>query len=186
MLRSSHLYKNLSKLSFTTTPSRSYKYQAEIYTNKFETSDDALKNDLKDANQHRVSQPNLYRFINAYHQYGFKKAKLDPLNQMNNQENYISELDPATYGLGKDAATSYPIQGLLFNSKCQEMTVEQIDAYLTSTYSSNIAIEFEFLTSEEEKLWLAKEFELMQQETIENRIKIDLLKLLQKSQVNYT
>lgn len=160
---------------------RNYHYQTEFYTNKFETFDQSLTDRLKSVNQSRNRQSNLYRFIHAYRQYGFKIAQLDPLNQQNNCSLFL-ELDPSTYGLEKDS-TRYAIQNLIHASDSEQLTITEIEDYLKKKYSEKISIEFDFITNPEEKLWIEQKFEEHLSKPIENNIRLALLNILMKSQV---
>ena len=140
-----------------TNQPRLYHYLTDIYTSKFENAE--LANELKaeylKANERRIAQPNLYRFIKSYQEHGYKKSTLDPLNQQKNeQEQVLSELDPTFYGLTRGDANKYSVEGLL--NANSSMTVEDLENYLKKVYSNSMTIEFEFLQSEEEKLWIAK------------------------------
>jgi probable 2-oxoglutarate dehydrogenase E1 component DHKTD1 len=178
MLKSSQLYKNLRKPMLGNL-ARAYNYQTELYAKKFEIRDAKLEEELRQVNRRRSAHPQLSRFIEAYHQHGVKLARLDPLEQHTNT-NPVPELDPATYGLEKTG--SYSTEGLLFGNE-KSMSVDEIESYLKNTYSSNMAIEFSFINNEEEKLWIAKEFEALSAQQVENKAKIDMLKLLINSQV---
>lgn len=179
MLRSSR-YLKLNKSKLTSFPAtRHFNYQKEIYINDFDCVGD--KKLAAQVTNSRASNPNLYRYINAYHKYGFKLAKLDPLG-LTNFDSHVDELDPAVYGLS-GTASKFNVDNLLFKPDSSQLDVTEIEAYLKRHYSSNCAIEFDHLQNEEEKLWLAKEFEAVNSKTLENNVKLDLLKLLLKSQV---
>jgi 2-oxoglutarate dehydrogenase complex dehydrogenase (E1) component-like enzyme len=167
---------------------RKYNYQTEIYTGKFKLDhslNETLKSEINSQIHLKNEQPNLYRYIKAYHQYGHIHGQINPLEQVeqsNTLESKLFELNPEYYGLKNDS-TLYSTQGLLFGASNNSMTLNEIEKYLQSVYSSNMTIEFDFISSEEEKHWLAKEFEAIQNQALDKKIKIDLLKLLLKSQV---
>jgi 2-oxoglutarate dehydrogenase complex dehydrogenase (E1) component-like enzyme len=164
---------------------RKYNYQKEIYTNKFEIREDRdLKDQLAKINSHINAQPNLFRFVNSYRQNGFRVANLDPLNQ-EKQSVELQALDPKTYGLDLKDEKLYDTTGIIFNSSNQRMTIKQIEDYLKDTYSSNLTIEFDYIQNEEEKLWISKEFEKLKTLNLESKTKIELLKLLSKSEVKF-
>jgi 2-oxoglutarate dehydrogenase complex dehydrogenase (E1) component-like enzyme len=164
MLRASKIFSSLQQTSSLSrqlnsvlkSQSNSYHYQAEIYTNNFENSElkKELKSDLLKLNRHRIDQPNLYRFIKSYQEHGYKIANLNPLKTSTNEIN-ITELEPEFYGLSRND-TKYSVDGLLNANGSASMTVNEIENYLKKIYSQQITIEFEFLQSEEEKLWLAR------------------------------
>jgi 2-oxoglutarate dehydrogenase complex dehydrogenase (E1) component-like enzyme len=182
MLKSSQLCKNLRKPAVLSHLTRNYNYQTELYAKKLELKDERLAEELKLAYKHRAAQPQLSRFIEAYHQYGVKLARLDPLELNPVSNNLPVELNPATYGL--NASTTASTEGLLFGAVgSQSTSIGEIEAYLQRTYSSNMAIEFSFINNEEEKLWIAKEFEAMSATQVPSNDKIEMLKLLINSQV---
>ena len=169
---------------------RTHAYQSEIYTSRFEQAEDkALKDELTRSNALANEQPNLARFIGAWRRDGHKIAKLDPLNLSNGEataaaENNLSELRPKTYGLSHQAHKTYDNTGLLYSSGQSVMSLAEIEAYLSHTYSANMAIEFDFIKSSEEKLWIAREFERMSRAQVADDVKVELLDLLIKSQVS--
>ncbi len=136
-------------------------------------------------NEKILRQPNLYRYIDAYRQYGYKKSLIDPLNQ-NNPRISTAQLDPLRYGL--DHSTQYEVNDLLFllsnANGSSHWSVQQIESYLQDVYSKSCSIEFDYLRNEEEKYWIAREFEHMQQTTLDNQTRTGILKLMLKSEVN--
>lgn len=181
MLRSarylkSSFEKSISLCGGSSFQSRQFTYQKEIYTNDFEQVNHKIPKDVLDS---RAANPNLYRFINAYHKYGYKLARLDPL-ELTNLEDKMGELDPKNFGLDE---AKFNVDNLLHSVAGQQLGLSEVESYLKQAYSSNWAIEFEHLQSEEEKLWLAKEFEQINAKKIDNAVKLDLVKLLLKSQV---
>lgn len=193
MLRSSRFYRTLGnngrvdvfKLGAQMlTPNRAFNYQKEIYLNSYDShlNDKSLKDQLTNVNRHRANEANLYRYINAYHKYGVRQAKLDPLNQQINRTNAIDELNPTSYGLVDDNG-KHNVDGLLFNAQSSSLTLKEISTYLNNYYANNISIEFDFLQNEDEKLWLNKEYERIVGQTLDNGTRLDILKLLLKSQV---
>ena len=179
MLKSStFLYKNLHRSALNLSLTRSYNFQTELYAKKFETKDEKLESELRNVQQNRAQQSQLLNYINAYHQYGFKAARLDPLGL--NNLNGEAQLEPSIFGLEK--SQSFPTEGLVFGNQ-KNMSVEEIESYLKSVYSTNMAIEFSFIQSEEEKLWIAQEFESISSKQVDAKDRVDILKLLMKSQV---
>ena len=66
------------------------------------------------------------------------------------------------------------------------MKLSEIESYLKQCYSSEMSIKFEHLYREEQKLWLSREFEPFQTKQLNDNVKIELAKLLLKSQVRKT
>ena len=163
MLRAAKLFGSIQQSTFLSRQLNSifkiqfnnYHYQTDIYTSKFENTDVSqdLRRELLTLNKYRNEQPNLYRFIKSYQEYGYKRSQLDPLNTKTENELSLSELEPEFYGLLRND-NRYSVEGLL---NCNAtMTIEEIEKYLKKVYSQHITIEFEFLQREEEKLWLAR------------------------------
>ena len=165
---------------------RNYNYQNQIYNSQFEsTAKDAesLKTKLDSVRAARNAQPNLFRFVKAYHQNGHKKGHINPLSSAASRPE-VFELEPGFYGLDRqDTATKYSTQGLL-NSDASAMTVSEMEAYLNRTFSDKMTIEFEHVQCELEREWIAKEFEKTQASQVDIGDKVEILKLLLKSQVN--
>lgn len=187
MLRSSRYLKSSLEKSISTSSAslsrRSFNYQKQIYLKNYENAvnieDRAFVDDVVKSRQ---SFSNLYRYINAYHKYGYQSARLDPLELENPRLHTLKNyLDPKEYGL--DSSEKFKVDNLLFNTNSNQLDLAEIEKYLKSHYSSNCAIEFDYLKNEEEKLWINKEFELLASYTINKEVKLDLLKLLLKSQV---
>jgi 2-oxoglutarate dehydrogenase complex dehydrogenase (E1) component-like enzyme len=181
-------HQNLNLLN-STISNRTYYYQTEIYNNEKVESrrvNNQFFENLRKQNENLYEkakqEPNLYRFIKAYHQYGFKIGEINPL-KLETIKNLPQELDPLQYGL--DRSQSYSTSGLLFNSNSEEpKSLNEIEDTLRAIYSKNITIEFDHISNEEEKLWIAREFESMSNKSLESKTRIEILNLLLKSQVN--
>jgi 2-oxoglutarate dehydrogenase complex dehydrogenase (E1) component-like enzyme len=171
--------------ALTVFPRRDHSYQTSIYTSNFEPQSPqiALNAQLDAAKAARNVQPNLYRFIKAYQQSGHKQGRIDPLEAVTESVKHI-ELDLDYYGLSPSDQGVYATDGLLNLKKAEEMSLAQIESYLKATYSGNMTIEFDFINSEAEKMWIVQEFEAMQAQELDYKDKLEMLKLLLKSQVN--
>ena len=133
-------------LSVISSTYRNHNFQTKIYTDKFTSKqipEAELKSDLENFKSKRNLQPNLYRFIKAYHQNGHKLGDINPLST--NEAAEHSELTPEYYDLQRDAAV-YATQGLL-NSQSSSMTLTEIESYLKNTYSDKMTVEFDFLST---------------------------------------
>lgn len=168
---------------------RLFSYQTDLFVKSFDEPPNAkLRGELESAQARRAEHSNLYRFIDAYYEYGHLNAKINPLddstsNIVNNSNHSLSKLlDPTSYGLSRSSA-KYPTNGLLFSpANSDQMSVEEIENYLKTIYSSKMTMEFKHLTNEEEKLWLVKEFEALNHQSLANGTKINIAKLLLRSQ----
>ena len=189
MFKVSRLLKqNNLKILNSTILNRTYYFQTEIYNNEKVESrrvNNQFNENLRKENEYfyekAKQEPNLYRFIKAYRQYGFKIGEINPL-KLENITNLPQELDPLQYGL--DRSQIYSTTGLLFNSNTEEsQSLNDIENSLREIYSKNITIEFDHISNEEEKFWIAKEFEIMSNKQLESNSRVEILKLLLKSQV---
>lgn len=172
------IIRSRSKLvSIASNSYRNFNYQKDIYTKNLQINDDYLKEELNELNKFKIEQPNLYRFIKAYHQHGHQQALTNPID---NKTVNLNELNPSNYGLNNENV--YSTEGLLF-SQYSNMNLDEIETYLKNAYSDKMSIEFDFITSEEEKLWIAREFEVIQLKELDKNVKIEIAKLLLKSQV---
>lgn len=185
MLKSSQILKQ--HLKCITQSSRKYYFQTEIYNNELVESRrvnnyvfENLHKENENFYEKAKQEPNLYRFIKAYRQYGYKIGEINPL-EFEKTTSLPNELNPLRYGL--DRSLSYSTKGLLFNSFDEPKNLNEIESSLREIYSKNITIEFDHISNEEEKLWIAREFEKMSSGKLNSKNRIEILKLLLKSQV---
>jgi probable 2-oxoglutarate dehydrogenase E1 component DHKTD1 len=181
MLRSSCLYKSL-QLGMARTcllTKRCFQYQNEIYVSNFEPSqgDETRRHRLAQANESRSAQPNLHRFIRAYQENGFKMGRVNPLGH---HVTKLDELDLKNFGLS--GSQQFPVDNLLFSTSKSSMTIDEIESYLREVYANKMTIEFDYIQNEEEKLWIATQFEKLQCEPISATSQLESLKLMLKSQ----
>jgi len=184
MLRSSCLYKSFQIGTARTClfAKRCFQYQNEIYVNKFESNrgeDETLHHRLAQANESRSAQPNLHRFIRAYQENGFKMGRVNPLG---NHVSQVDELDLKNYGLNSNNAKQFAVDNLLFSTSKSAMTIDEIETYLREVYANKMTIEFDFIQNEEEKLWIAAQFEKLQCDSVSSTNQLESLKLMLKSQ----
>lgn len=179
MLKISHfITKNLKNLQIK----NSYHYQNKIYKNPqvdLRPLLSTIREKISETNEKILNQPNLYRFIEAYRRYGYLASQINPLNGQ--QFDVTNELDPKKYGLSDNL--SYSIDGLLHLSNNQITSLQEVKDYLKNVYSSHMTIELDHITSEEEKYWLAREYEKLQQESLNHDTQLNIAKLLLKSEV---
>jgi probable 2-oxoglutarate dehydrogenase E1 component DHKTD1 len=160
---------------------RCFQYQNEIYVSNFESNrgDETIRNRMSRINESRSAQPNLHRFIRAYQESGFKMGRVNPLGD---HVVKLDELDLKNFGLSSNASTEFPVDNLLFSASKGSMTIQEIETYLREVYANKMTIEFDFIQNEEEKLWIAAQFEKLQREPISATNQLESLKLMLKSQ----
>ncbi|XP_055381186.1 probable 2-oxoglutarate dehydrogenase E1 component DHKTD1 homolog, mitochondrial [Condylostylus longicornis] len=144
-------------------------------TRSFKVSEDILKS--------RNSQSNLYRWVEGYRKHGHKLAMIDPVVFKGKNVSAIEELDPKYYGLKPDEN----VNSLgIFNNLSSKNTVSiaELEVLLKRVYCGSISSEFSYIESTEEKEWLSENYEKILQEKslIKNTDKIEVAKLLIKSQ----
>ena len=108
------------------------------------------------AQQNRIQNASLLRYVEAYRQHGHKRARIDPLGLTALPA--VAELDPTQYGLHPDE--SYDVSGIVdlpFTST--HATGEQIQRHLELTYCTSIAAEFIHLPSAAKQHFLASRLE---------------------------
>lgn len=152
--------------SVTHISSREYHSQKGVFGYKpLETKDFILSDE---AIAKRAEQSNLFRFINAYREYGHLRADLNPLKESACE---VPELDPRLYGL--KAGSTYDAQGLLAGCKGSH-TLEELEGILREKYCGRIAAEFAYLPTLEEREWFAAAFESLPDESLSNEEKLRL------------
>ncbi|CAL1263836.1 unnamed protein product [Larinioides sclopetarius] len=120
----------------------------------------------------------VYQIAEAFRNNGYKIANLNPLGEP--KSIYISSLDPLNYGLESNERVS--LSGIL-NSDKAEINSEDFLLALKRIYCDRIGVEFHHL-NENEKEWLAREFEKIQLEhEMSSQEKKNLVNELIKSQV---
>ncbi|XP_013778792.1 probable 2-oxoglutarate dehydrogenase E1 component DHKTD1, mitochondrial [Limulus polyphemus] len=163
--------------------SRSYHSKQGVYGYKpfpkeepFKVSQQAVDN--------RIKQSNLYRMITAYREHGHKVALTDPLATV--QSDPMPELDPSRYGLSSSDDSIIQLDGLVGLEKSKG-SVQEVIEFLKKAYCGPISVEFQHMSTEEEKEWFAQKFENMQQMWyLTPDKKRTLGKELLKSQMNYS
>lgn len=118
--------------------------------------------------QNRIQNANLVRLVSAYREHGHKKATLDPLGIK--QPRPVAELDPSLYGLSLDSSETYNVTGIVNIGK-ETATLQEILAHLDKTYCGNMAVEFSYLMTNEEREWFASEAEESPDWTISSETK---------------
>ncbi|XP_052058807.1 2-oxoadipate dehydrogenase complex component E1-like isoform X2 [Mytilus californianus] len=119
-----------------------------------------------------------YRLTEAYRKHGHKKATLDPLGLQ--QRCGAPEVELSNYGLSKDSTNQFDVNGILNNGATKLNTAQLIDT-LESIYCGPIAVEFDYLQTEERE-WFAHTFESQRKSLIPDERKADLAKLMLKCQ----
>lgn len=138
----------------------------------FKVSEDIL--------QLRNSQPNVFRWVEAYRKHGHKLASINPVSLKSNSS-LIDELTPEYYGLRSDD-TIRP-QGILNVSEIDSTTVVELQKLLNDIYcNSKASVEFAYIENQEEHEWLAENFEKLRKQSLSTNEKRKIAELLIKCQ----
>lgn len=143
----------------------------------FKVSEDIL--------QSRNSQPNVFRWVEAYRKHGHKLASINPVSLESNLSS-IDELDPKYYGLTSDDKLTP--RGILNVSNVNDngndsTTVAELQRLLNDIYcNSGASVEFAYIENLEEREWLAENFEKLQKQSLTAVEQRKIAELLIKSQ----
>ncbi|XP_055906250.1 probable 2-oxoglutarate dehydrogenase E1 component DHKTD1 homolog, mitochondrial [Eupeodes corollae] len=152
----------------------------------FKVSEDIL--------QSRNSQPNVFRWVEAYRKHGHKLASINPVafQPTSNSTSSMDELTPEYYGLTSDdritprgilnlsASTSASAVG---NSNGDTTTVGELQKILNDIYcNSGASAEFAYIENQEEREWLAENFEKLRTQSVSTEGRRKIAELLIKSQ----
>ncbi|EDV52980.1 probable 2-oxoglutarate dehydrogenase E1 component DHKTD1 homolog, mitochondrial [Drosophila erecta] len=133
----------------------------------------------EDVRASRNSQANVYRFVEAFRQHGHKLAAVNPISIRTRQPE-LQELSPAFYGL----QTQEPVRtdGLLSGPQVAQ-NVAQLEQLLKDIYCGrSTSAEFSYVEDIEEREWLARNFETLDQQQLANSERCEIAELLIKSQ----
>ncbi|KAH8308321.1 hypothetical protein KR059_010519 [Drosophila kikkawai] len=133
----------------------------------------------EDVRASRNSQGNVYRFVEAFRQHGHKLATVNPISIRASQEE-LQELSPAFYGL--QTQDSVRTAGLLSGPQVAQ-DVAQLEQLLKDIYCGrSTSAEFSYVEDIEEREWLARNFETLDQQQLQNAERCEIAELLIKSQ----
>ncbi|XP_063705809.1 probable 2-oxoglutarate dehydrogenase E1 component DHKTD1 homolog, mitochondrial [Culicoides brevitarsis] len=128
--------------------------------------------------QARVSNSNLYRWVEAFRSHGHHAAAFNPIDFKKDQPD-LPELKPSHYGLNLSDLIN--TDGILSCEK-SSLTVSDLENVLKSIYCGNVGAEFAYISSTEEREWLSENFETSLNEKIEDSVKREIAELMLKSQ----
>ncbi|KAI9199524.1 thiamine diphosphate-binding protein [Polychytrium aggregatum] len=135
----------------------------------------------------RVQNANLLQLVQAFREYGHRKAHLDPLGLLS--EESVPELDPARYGI-PETGTRFCLDGILHvgqsndpNISRESASIERILAHLKASYSSRIGFEFCHIPCPSEQRWFAQYIESYQKKQFSDQERLRIYQLLTKSEV---
>lgn len=139
--------------------SRNYHSKKGVYGYRPFTKEECFKVS-QEAVDNRMKESNLYRMITAYREHGHKVAFTDPLATV--QTDPMPELDPSRYGLSNSDDSIIQLDGLVGVEKSKE-SVQELIKFLRKAYCGPISVEFQHMSTEEEKEWFVQKFESMQE-----------------------
>ncbi|XP_034113046.1 probable 2-oxoglutarate dehydrogenase E1 component DHKTD1 homolog, mitochondrial isoform X1 [Drosophila albomicans] len=137
----------------------------------------------------RNSQGNVYRWVEAFRQHGHKLAAVNPISikEPNSESSELQELNPAFYGLQTQQAVrtanllSAPAASSGGSQNVQN--VAQLEQLLRDIYCGSAAsAEFAYIEDTEEREWLARNFETLNEHQLQSTERCEIAELLIKSQ----
>ncbi|KAM8705361.1 hypothetical protein ACLKA7_009773 [Drosophila subpalustris] len=138
----------------------------------------------EEVKQARNSQGNVYRWVEAFRQHGHKLATVNPISiKESNSESELQELNPAFYGL-QTQQTVRTANLLTAPSDGQNVqNVGQLEQLLKDIYCGSAAsAEFAYVEDLEEREWLARNFETLNEQQLQSSERCEIAELLIKSQ----
>ncbi|XP_055851943.1 probable 2-oxoglutarate dehydrogenase E1 component DHKTD1 homolog, mitochondrial isoform X2 [Episyrphus balteatus] len=135
----------------------------------------------EDILQSRNSQPNVFRWVEAYRKHGHKLASINPVAFKPNSSSF-DELTPEYYGLRSDDRITP--RGILNVSDIESTTtVGEIQKILNDIYcNAGASVEFAYIENQEEREWLAENFEKLRKQNVSTDGRRKIAELLIKSQ----
>ncbi|KAL8589860.1 hypothetical protein ACOMHN_020863 [Nucella lapillus] len=94
--------------------------------------------------QNRSERANVTRLVQAYRQYGHRKASLDPLGLQANKT--FPELDQRHYGVAASDTNSVPLAGIFYGGG-GALSISELVSRLEQIYCGTMAAEFEHLVA---------------------------------------
>ncbi|KAH8407072.1 hypothetical protein KR222_005684 [Zaprionus bogoriensis] len=135
----------------------------------------------------RNEQGNVYRWVEAFRQHGHKLAAVNPISiKEPNNESSLQELNPAFYGL--QTQQTVRTAGLLSTpapnaTEDGTQNVAQLEQLLRDIYCGQaVSAEFAYVEDIEEREWLARNFETLNQQQLQATERCEIAELLIKSQ----
>lgn len=138
----------------------------------FQLSDDVL--------EARVQKSNVYRWVEAYRNYAHRIAAVDPVDFKETSSSTSPELNFLRYGLS--ARDRVNLFGIVNSSTGTELTISQLESLLKQFYCGSSSIELAFIENEQEREWLAENYERSFESDLLSTDKKEIAELLLKSQ----
>lgn len=131
----------------------------------------------EDVRRSRNEQANLFRFVSAHRQNGYKYAKLNPVAGSGGEPVNPAELDPSYYSIR--AEDTINPAGLV---SAPTGTVSELAEVLSGLYCGSTAIEAEYIEDGAEKEWLYARYEEVKQSPLSGLERTELAAEMLKSQ----
>ena len=119
--------------------------------------------------------------ISAFREHGHKRARIDLLRLQQSAE--VPELDPVLYGL--NASQSHDVSGLLHPNVARggKLSTDDVMRVLEEVYCGTTAVQFEHMETAEERDWFADRYESLRGERMSDARRVEVAKLMLRSQV---
>ncbi|CAG2189122.1 DHKTD1 [Mytilus edulis] len=134
--------------------------------------------------QSAYAYTSLYHSENGIYGHRRKEQRLSPEKDLLSCFQWCTEIDLSNYGLSKDSTTQFDVNGIL-NNGASKLTTAQLTDTLENIYCGPIAVEFDYLQTEERE-WFAHTFESQRKSLIPDERKADLAKLMLKFPNKFT
>ncbi|KAK7103395.1 2-oxoadipate dehydrogenase complex component E1-like [Littorina saxatilis] len=156
-----------------------YHSKSGVYGNRV-AAEPQLKETFSEAEiKNRIQHATITRLVQAYRQYGHRKAQLDPLGLQKPKTS--PELDLRHYGVTASDSSSVSLAGIFYGGG-NTMQISELIDHLERLYCGSLAAEFEHLVTEEERTWFAETFETRHTMDISQDRQVALAKLMLKCQ----
>ncbi|XP_071963051.1 2-oxoadipate dehydrogenase complex component E1-like [Antedon mediterranea] len=126
----------------------------------------------------RIENAALSQLVEAYRSHGHKKAKIDPLGLQ--VPSPTPELNPELYGLC--STSKFDLSGILNTADKGSKSLDEVISALESIYCGATSAECSHLETLEEREWFAQKFEESRSWQLTDSEKIEIAKVIAKSQ----
>ncbi|XP_065076588.1 probable 2-oxoglutarate dehydrogenase E1 component DHKTD1 homolog, mitochondrial [Ochlerotatus camptorhynchus] len=129
----------------------------------------------------RVQKSNAYRWVESYRNHAHRVAAINPVPFIQSTDDCSHLLDYSRYGLSS-ADRIDPLGVVNSSDPPSALTVEQLEQLLQHIYCGTASIELAYIENEQEREWLAENYEQLFHTNLNVSEKKEIAELLLKSQ----
>lgn len=129
----------------------------------------------------RVQKSNAYRWVESYRNHAHRVAAINPVPFIESTDDGSHLLDYTRYGLSS-ADRVNPLGIVSSSDPSSALAVEQLEQLLQQIYCGTSSIELAYIENEQEREWLAENYEQLFHTNLNASDKKDIAELLLKSQ----